>query len=204
MSAHQDMTAHRVTRSGVFIAVVGPSGAGKDSLITDARRHFGASGGVVFIRRVITRPPDAHEDHEPVTPLRFRMMREQGAFALSWSANGLDYGLPAALADDLARGAVVVANVSRDVLPDVRRIFERCLVVHVTASVETLSSRLAARGREDEGQRGARLARSLLRERAVEADVSIENNGELAEAQRRFIEILNIYQAPLPLPEASS
>jgi ribose 1,5-bisphosphokinase len=200
-SAWPEMTVHHAIAPGVFIAVVGPSGAGKDSLISAARRHFGASRGVVFARRVITRAPDAHEDHEPVTPLQFRIMRARGAFVLSWSANGLDYGLPATLSDDLGRSTVVVANVSRDVLPAVRQTFARSLVIHVTASVETLSRRLAARGREDEAQRGARLARSLLREQAVEADIRIENNGELADAQRSFIEILNIYQAPLTARE---
>jgi ribose 1,5-bisphosphokinase len=184
-----------MTGQGVFVAVAGPSGAGKDSLIGGARRHFGGNPGIVFVRRVITRPPDTHEDHEPATPLQFRLMAEQGAFALHWSANGLSYGLPASIRDDLARGAAVVANVSRDMTPEVRRLFARTLVVHVTANAEVLAERLASRARENDAEQDARLARSLLREQSVEADMRIENNGDLARAQAQFIDILTPFVA---------
>jgi ribose 1,5-bisphosphokinase len=188
---------------GVFVALVGPSGAGKDSLLAGAREHFRGGDGVVFVRRVITREPDIYEDHEPATPLQFRLMQEQGAFALAWQANGLSYGLPIALAEALRQGAVVVANVSRHAVPGVRAAFPRCLVVHVTASVDVLAARLAARGRESDADQGARLARSLLLEQAVDADIRIENNGSLAAAQQRFIEVLRLFDRSSQSVEAS-
>lgn len=159
---------------------------------------------MVFVRRVITREADPHEEHTPVTPLQFRLMKGDGAFALSWSANGLSYGLPADINDDIARGAVVVANVSRDVVPMVRETFARTLVLHVTASADVLSQRLAARGREDEAGQSERLARSLLREQTVEADIRIENNGDLASAQAQFISVLNLFIAPLQERQATA
>jgi ribose 1,5-bisphosphokinase len=183
---------------GVFIALAGPSGAGKDSLIRGARRHFGSSPHVVFARRVITRASDVHEDHDTLTPLQFRMAAERGDFALWWEANGLSYGIPAAVCAALDRGSVVVANVSRDALASVRQRFARSVVVHVTASPDRLRERLATRGREDDADQGARLARSLLREQSVEADVRIENDADLDSAIRQLISVIALFMAPLP------
>jgi ribose 1,5-bisphosphokinase len=182
-------------QTGVFVAVVGPSGAGKDSLIDAARDRFARRNEMVFVRRVVTRSADAHEAHDSLSAEAFAAADLAGEFALSWEANGLSYGLPAHLVHDLARGSIVVANLSRDVLPDLRTRFRNSIVVHVTASVAVLQERLAKRGREDADSRDLRIARSLLRDDSVKADIRIENNGALQDATERFI---NILQALLP------
>ncbi len=176
--------------AGVFVAVAGPSGAGKDSLIAGARHVFAGDERIVFARRVITRPPDDSEPYEGATPLAFRLRAESGGFALWWSANGLEYGLPASLLDDFAHGRVIVANVSRDMTPMVRSRFSRALVVHVTASPETLAARLEQRGREPADQREHRLARALLKDQSVEADIRIENDGALHHSIDAFVAAL--------------
>ena len=176
--------------AGIFVAVAGPSGAGKDSLIAGARQAFAEDGRIVFARRVITRPADTSEPYESATPLAFRLRAESGGFALWWSANGLQYGLPASLLDDFACGRVIVANVSRDMTPMVRSRFPRALIVHVTASPETLAARLERRGREPADQRQDRLARALLKDQAVEADVRIENDGALVDGIDAFVAAL--------------
>lgn len=175
---------------GVFVAVAGPSGAGKDSLIAGARAAFAGDKRVVFARRVITRPPDESEPYESATPLAFRLRAESGGFALWWSANGLDYGLPASLLVDFSRGRVIVANVSRDMTPVIRNRFGRALIVHVTASSRTLAARLEQRGREPADQREDRLARALLKDQAVEADIRIENDGALHDGVDAFVTAL--------------
>ncbi|MGL4439175.1 MAG: phosphonate metabolism protein/1,5-bisphosphokinase (PRPP-forming) PhnN [Bosea sp. (in: a-proteobacteria)] len=176
--------------TGIFVAVAGPSGAGKDSLIAGARAAFANDERVVFARRVITRPADASEPYESATPLAFRLRAESGGFALWWSANGLDYGLPASLLDDFERGHVIVANVSRDMTSVIRGRFPRTLVVHVTASAQTLAARLEQRGREPADQREGRLARALLKDQAVEADIRIENDGALENSIVTFVSVL--------------
>ncbi len=181
--------------TGLLIALVGPSGAGKDSLISGARRHFGRFAGIGFVRRIITRDPDLNEDHEPVTPERFRQLEASGGFALTWRANGLSYGLPASILADLADGKVLVANVSRDAIARLKETFPRVLIVHVTASADILGERLARRSRETEDDQRARLARALLLDLAVEADIRIENNGTLASAEQRFIALLEAFVA---------
>ncbi len=175
---------------GIFVALAGPSGAGKDSLIAGAKAAFAHDGRVVFAQRVITRPVDASEPYESVTPLAFRLRAESGGFALWWSANGLSYGLPSSLLDDFARGHVIVANVSRDMTMVIRSRFPRALVVHVTASAETLAQRLEQRGREPADQREGRLARALLKDQALEADIRIENDGALQDGIATFVSVL--------------
>ena len=143
----------------VLVLVVGPSGAGKDSLLDGARLALAGDGRFRFVRRVITRPADAGgEAHEAVTQAAFAARRAAGGFALDWRAHGLDYGVTADIADDLAAGRVVVANVSRGVIDAARAKFQTRVIL-VTAPPELLARRLAARGRESTADIAARLAR---------------------------------------------
>ena len=126
---------------GRLVLVVGPSGAGKDTLLEAARAAFRDDARIRFARRVITRVADPDgEDHEPVTETEF----DARAFALSWSAHGLRYGIPA---EAVRNEAVLVANVSRGVIAEAARRFP-VRVIEVTARPEILAARLAARGRE--------------------------------------------------------
>ena len=96
----------------MLICVVGPSGAGKDTLLDAARQALADDRRFRFVRRVITRPADAGgEAHEAVTEAEFAARD----FALQWQAHGLSYGIPAAAINDVA---VAVANVSRTVIAD--------------------------------------------------------------------------------------
>jgi len=131
---------------GRLIAVVGPSGVGKDSVIEGiAARDV----GIARVRRVITRDPHlGGEDYIPVTPAQFDSMAAEGAFCLHWSAHGLRYGLPAVMIGDLASGRDCIANLSRGVLVQAATLFPNLIVLNITASPEMLAARLMARGRE--------------------------------------------------------
>ena len=94
----------RPWQPATFFLVVGASGVGKDTLLNGARAALAADDRFVFARRTITRSADAGgEDHLFVPPDAFARTREAGGFLASWSAHGLDYGLPIALADQLSR-----------------------------------------------------------------------------------------------------
>ena len=96
---------------GCFVAVVGPSGAGKDTLINFARERLAGDARFVFARRVVTRPADAgSEVHDSFGAAEFDAALAAGAFGLNWSAHGLRYGLPIGLDDDIAAGRTVIAN----------------------------------------------------------------------------------------------
>ena len=163
---------------GLFIAIVGASGAGKDTLIAHARRELGGEPGVRFARRVITRPPDAGgEPHEGVSPAAFAGMLRSGAFALSWDANGLSYGIARIVDEWIAEGDVVVANLSRAALADAAKRYRRMAVVHVVADGAALKNRLRARGRESEKEIEGRLAREVKLAIDPSAIYVIDNSG---------------------------
>lgn len=133
--------SEKLIGSGVVVAVVGPSGAGKDPVMNFARGRLGAlADEVIFMRRVITRPTDGDtEDHDGVDEETFNRLKDEGAFAASWRANGLSYGLRANMDDTVRAGGVVVANVSRAAIPALRERYAHVLPVIVTAPAAVLS-----------------------------------------------------------------
>ena len=174
--------------SGVFIAVVGASGAGKDSLINFARDCL--NDQVVVVRRVVTRMADGgSEDHDSITPEAFVAAERQGQFALSWEAHGLSYGLPISLEDDLAAGRVVIANLSRAILPHLLARYPTALVVEVTATSEIIARRLAGRGREGGEDIRLRMERGNGF-RLPPSTIQIDNSGDLDHAGNRFVSLL--------------
>lgn len=164
--------------SGRLIAVVGPSGVGKDTVM-DALTE--AIPGLASVRRVITRPSDAGgEAFEGVDIKTFEEMEAHGAFALSWRAHGLAYGIPKSVDAELATGRDRLVNLSRDVLLDAKARFSRFLVLSLTARPDVLAKRLAARGRETSDEIAARLRRSKSIPKSLDV-VSIDNSGALEE-----------------------
>ena len=144
--------------TGRLFAVVGPSGAGKDTLLAGV---CGADGPH-WVRRVITRPESAGgEPFEGVTQSDFATREARGDFALIWRAHGLAYGIPRSELVALKSGRDVVFNGSRAALGRAAAAFPGLQVILVTAPAEVLAERLAARGRESVGQIAARLAREV-------------------------------------------
>lgn len=178
-------------RNGVFIAVVGPSGAGKDTIMAYAREHFAGEDSVDFVRRVITRPSDgATEDHDTLTEEAFRDAEAKSAFALSWYAHGLHYGIPASVDVAIGDGRVAIANASRGTIAALRARYENVAVVEITARPEILAERLSARGRETREQVLARLARGGAMELSGPGVSTIDNSGEKEIAGERFVAII--------------
>lgn len=145
---------------GRLVLVVGPSGAGKDTLIRAARDRLAGDPGFVFPRRVVTRPPSDAEDNDHADAETFGRIAAAGGFAMRWRAHGLDYGVPAAIDDALRDGLTVVCNVSRTVVAEQLSRYADALVIEVTAPVSVLVQRLAKRGRAEDGDIAERVARA--------------------------------------------
>jgi ribose 1,5-bisphosphokinase len=172
---------------GRLVLVVGPSGAGKDTLILAARRNLQGDATVMFPRRVVTRPASSFEDHDSLSEADFARALLAGGFALSWEAHGLRYGVPAIVDAQIVGGLTVVANVSRTVLAPARARYANVTVALITAPAEILASRLAARARATDGAIAQRLARVPDRDGDVAADVVIENIGAPETGAARLI-----------------
>ena len=173
----------------MLILVVGPSGAGKDTLLNGARAALADDPRVRFVRRVITRPGDMGEEaHESVSEQEFDLRAESRGFALHWRAHGLRYGIPAEIEADLAQGTVVIANVSRAVIAEAVARFP-VGVIEVSAPADVLARRLAARGREDAMDVARRLSRAIELPLPVERERVI-NDGSPEAGTHAFLEAL--------------
>lgn len=183
-------------RQGPLIAVVGPSGVGKDTLLARARAALSDRPEVLFVRRSITRPASADaEEHVPITAEAFDEAERAGAFAFSWRAHGLGYGLPGSLSEHLAAGHPAVINGSRKVLAGMQERFPTLSVIQIAAAPEVLAARLAARGRESQAEIAARIARA--EEALPVAPVCvIDNSGELDQAADALVAAILELAAP--------
>ena len=177
---------------GTLIPVVGPSGAGKDTLIDAARV---ARPDIYFPERVITRPASAGgEVFCGVETSVFNHMINQGAFAFHWQAHGLFYGIPIEIVSALAAGQHVIFNGSRGVIDAARARFKNLRVLVVTAPHEVLAQRLAQRGRESAADIAKRLTRATYAP-PIGADVfTVQNDKPLADSTAAFLAALPVKQ----------
>ncbi|WP_232324216.1 MULTISPECIES: phosphonate metabolism protein/1,5-bisphosphokinase (PRPP-forming) PhnN [unclassified Variovorax] len=180
---------------GRLVYVMGPSGAGKDSLIAWLKDHLPPHLPLHLARRTITRPiRHGDEQHHSVSEQAFVLLHQAQAFALDWQANGLRYGVQHDELAPLHRGKWVLVNGSRAYLPHALARFPQLAVVHVTASVEVLRQRLMARGREAPEMVEARVQRAVAYLPPPHA-IEVRNDGHLAEAGARLLQALERLRA---------
>lgn len=178
--------------SGTIVVVVGPSGAGKDTIIDYARACLKGDGNFSFVRRYITRSQNAGgEDHAAVDHARFSDLAADGQLALHWQAHGLFYGIPSSTLELISQGKVLIANGSRSAIPLFREVYGDGLrIVNVTAPKDVLAARLSARGRETAESVLQRLERSIDGTDHEQSDLVIINDGPVSEAGDQFVDFL--------------
>jgi ribose 1,5-bisphosphokinase len=174
---------------GRLVLVVGPSGAGKDTLLSLAKAACADDTNIVFPRRAITREATASEDNEQLSPEAFREAVERGAFAVNWQAHGHCYGLRSAIDDDIRAGRTVIANVSRTVIGALRRAYLDVMVIAITAPPEILAKRLASRRRGSDGKIEQRLGRTVD-DASATPDVTIVNMSSAEYHARQLVRIV--------------
>jgi len=176
-----DASARR-SATGRLIFLIGPSGSGKDSLIDAAREQLTAAG-VKIARRIITRSAEAKgEAAQGVTAQQFEAMRAQGAFAMNWQANGLNYGIAQHVDQWLEAGSAVLVNGSRAYLAEARRRYPDLLAVLIDVKPQVLRQRLLARGRETPDEIEQRLARNAGLQAFDDPAVHVLDNSTTLEA----------------------
>ena len=189
MSEAQAISATAAARIGPgrLVLVVGPSGAGKDTLLNLTRAACAGDAGIVFPRRVVTREASLAEDNAQVSPDAFRAALARGEFAMHWEAHGHCYALPRAIDDDIRAGRTVVVNASRTVIEATRRLYADIVVVLITAPPDVLERRLAMRARGSDGSIEERLRRAVDE---AAPDATIVNVGAAEDHARRLLEII--------------
>jgi ribose 1,5-bisphosphokinase len=175
-------------KPGALFYVIGPSGAGKDSVIAWARAASDPAR-IAFAHRYITRPAtlDA-ENHVALSVDEFEARRRRGWFALSWQSHGLSYGIGREIDLWRAEGVGVVINGSRAHLAEATARYPELRPVLISAPLVVREARLLARGRET----GAALAERLDGDLAVDHPrlAIIDNGGALDSAGQALAELL--------------
>ena len=180
---------------GTLVLVVGPSGAGKDTVIDGARARLAGDARYAFARRQITRPAKAGgEAHAEISETQFLSRAQAGDYLLHWWAHGLGYGIPIDVSDQLADGRHVVANVSRTVIAKARIVAAPVAVAAIHVDPDVLRQRLLGRGRESADEVAARIARAGAYRVDGDDVVRIANDGAPDAAVGRFVEVLRNLQ----------
>lgn len=180
---------------GRLIYLMGPSGAGKDSLIDAARQPLSALGCEV-VRRVITRSAESvGEEAQEVTVEEFERRVAGGDFALFWRANGLGYGIPVQIDTWLAQGRNVLIKGSRGHLPQARERYPDLVPIVLMVDTEVLRRRLLRRGRESLPEIERRLQRNEQFASSAWLDdeqvVRLDNSCELTTTLEHLLAILS-------------
>lgn len=177
------------TGPGRLVLVVGPSGAGKDTLIAGAKAACNGDPAIVFPRRVVTRPASTAEDHDSLNEAAFDGLVSNGAIAFWWQAHGLKYGIPRAADDDIRAGRTIVCNVSRGIVAELRARYARVDTVLITAPAEILAARLSDRSRASDGSLAERIKRNGAFT-GFQAGHVIDNSGMADAAVRLLLDVI--------------
>ena len=174
---------------GRLVLVVGPSGAGKDTLLGLAKAACADDGNIVFPRLVITREASASEENEEVSAGTFQEALTRGEYAMHWEAHGHRYALLRAIDDEIRAGRTIVANVSRTVIGAMRRAYADVVVIVITAPPNVLAERIAMRARSSDGRVENRLRRTV-EDAAAAPDVTIVNTGSAEYHSRQLVRVI--------------
>ncbi len=95
--------------------LMGPSGSGKDAIISGLRPHLHHDAGIMIAHRYITRHwQSGGENHIELSTTEFNLRKSLGLFSLSWEANGHQYGIGCEVDAWLNANHSVIVNGSRE------------------------------------------------------------------------------------------
>ena len=149
---------------GYLFLVVGPSGAGKDTLID----YVTIKLPVIKVKRYITRLPNAFEDFISVSVSDFNKMD----FFLKWGSYDKQYGISAEVLSGLKSDRHFIINVSRDVISEAKSKWAKTFVISLSVSKEVLVKRALERGRDSPEEIKKRLDRDFT----VSADFTVDSS----------------------------
>ncbi len=177
---------------GTLYYVIGASGVGKDSLLNYVRPRL-ANTSTVIAHRYITRPVElTGENHIQLSVAEFLKRKHYHCFLFDWQSHGLYYGIGKEIEYWLSQGLNVVINGSRGYLDTALHIWPELQPILITVSLDTLQTRLEARGRETPEQIQERLQRAkAFSELSHPALQKLSNDGSLEEGGEIFYSMIS-------------
>lgn len=166
-----------------IILIVGPSGAGKDTLLRYANITF--KDKLNFVKRYITRQADLNESNYFIDEDAFKVLEDNNYFASHWSAHGNFYGIPKKF---IVNGMNII-SISRSRIKDFESQYGDVYTINITISKEQLKQRLLSRARESEEEIEKRLSRNYEKIEAKNL-IEFDNSGSLEESKNKFIKLL--------------
>lgn len=180
--------------NGKLFYVVGPSGAGKDTLISYAKEKTKGKK-TIFVRRYITRPVDVGgEDHISIKLEDFKEKLSQSFFALWWESHSNFYGISKEIDDWIKAGYHTIVNGSRGYLQKALAIYPEMITILVEVSETVLKERLRNRGRETDPEIEQRIIRSRMFDDFTAPNlIRLKNDHALTISGDRFVDIITNY-----------
>lgn len=174
-----------------LFAVIGNSGAGKDTIIDEVQKKFPSKYKELKIpKRVITRQDSDTEKFESVDGKTFHKLKASGEFILEWESYEHFYGIRREIQDWLNDGHPVIMNISRNVVQEARDIFPSMKVIFIRIPLEVTTERIIDRGRESYKEVLERVVRAQENQDYQNADLIVDNVGRLEETSQQVLDYI--------------
>jgi ribose 1,5-bisphosphokinase len=150
-----------VTLKPKLYYIVGPSGAGKDSLLRLLKEKQFFSHQPLVSHRYITRAVrENDENHIELSTFDFLHRQQAGHFLFDWESHGHQYAVGREVQEWLRSGRDVIVNGSRAYLNKAREIYPPLVPIWMQVSDDVLRTRLFNRGREKPSEIEYRILRN--------------------------------------------
>jgi phosphonate metabolism protein PhnN/1,5-bisphosphokinase (PRPP-forming) len=180
-----------LTFPGVLFLIVGNSGSGKDSIISEVIKKYPPNLPPIHApKRFITRTPSKFEDNISITNRKFKEMEKLGKFTLKWHIYELDYGISIEIENWLKKGHPVIINVSRTIIREARKKYKNIKVIFIEVPFEITYQRIKDRKRESDKLLKERIERARKNQKFPEADFIVDNSGKLDEAVKQLLDYI--------------
>ncbi|WP_044414941.1 AAA family ATPase [Halarcobacter anaerophilus] len=166
-----------------IVLIIGPSGAGKDTLIKEAKKEFKEK--INFVKRYITRESDVNESNYYIDEYAFEILRHNSYFASSWNAHGNFYGIP----KRFIKNGINLISISRGRIKDFENLYEKVYTINITLPKEILKQRLLKRGRENKEDIEKRVQREYEKIEAKNL-IEFDNLASIEDSKKNFISLL--------------
>ena len=174
--------------------LVGPSGVGKDTVLSHLKRNEYSARQPLVAHRYITRPVRLNdENHIELAEFDFNRRKESKLFLFDWESHGYKYAIGREVKRFLKTGNSVIVNGSRNYLEKARLKYPDLVPVWMTVSDDVLRQRLRQRGRETDEEIEVRIQRNHELDRLRPANcVSINNDQSVEDTIGQFMALLEI------------